>query len=66
MSDQDQIEKLPERTFSVRKSILYGIGCGIGGSIFVLLGTGINEAGPGVLISLILGSIDFFSSIKLF
>ncbi len=40
--------------------ILYGIGCGIGGSIFILLGEAIHEAQSGVLISLILGGILIF------
>ncbi len=54
MSEKEQ-EK--EELFGVRDGILYGIGCGIGGSVFVLLGTGINRAGPGVIISLIMGAI---------
>ena len=40
--------------------ILYGIGCGIGGSIFILLGDAIYMAQSGVLISLILGGILIF------
>ncbi len=40
--------------------ILYGIGCGIGGSIFILLGEAIHKAQSGVLISLILGGILIF------
>ena len=61
MSAQEK-EKIvvPERTLKVHQGILYGIGCGIGGSIFILLGTAIKRAGPGVLISLILGGILIF------
>ncbi len=50
----------PTRTVGLRSGILYGIGCGIGGSIFVLLGVAIDEAKSGVLISLILGGILIF------
>jgi len=39
---------------------MYGIGCGIGGSIFVLLGLGIDIAGSGLLLSLLLGGILIF------
>jgi len=48
------------RTVGLGSGILYGIGCGIGGSIFVLLGAAIDEAKSGVLISLILGGILIF------
>jgi APA family basic amino acid/polyamine antiporter/amino acid efflux transporter len=51
---------LPTRTIKLSSSILYGIGCGIGGSVFILLGTAINTAQSGVLISLILGGILIF------
>ncbi|MGQ4873531.1 MAG: APC family permease [Promethearchaeia archaeon] len=44
----------------VIEGILYGIGCGIGSSIFILLGNAIKIAGPGVIISLILGGILIF------
>ncbi len=60
MKDQESKPALPTRTLSVHQGILYGIGCGIGGSIFILLGTAIEVAGPGVLISLIIGGILIF------
>ncbi|MBY8982600.1 MAG: amino acid permease, partial [Candidatus Lokiarchaeota archaeon] len=50
----------PKKPLGIWSSILYGIGCGIGGSIFILLGNAINIAGPGVLISLGLGGILIF------
>lgn len=50
----------PSRTISLSSGILYGIGCGIGGSVFILLGTAIDKAQSGVLISLILGGILIF------
>ncbi|MFX1259107.1 MAG: APC family permease, partial [Promethearchaeota archaeon] len=46
-----------EKKFGIKTGVLYGVGCGIGGSIFILLGAGISVAGPGVLISLLLGGI---------
>ncbi|MBN1802977.1 MAG: amino acid permease [Candidatus Lokiarchaeota archaeon] len=56
---------LPKRTLSVTQGILYGIGCGVGGSIFILLGTAIGMAGPGVLISLILcGVLVLFTALN--
>ena len=60
MSVQEQEQVLPVRDLRISQGTLYGIGCGIGGSIFILLGTAIREAGPGVLISLILGGIIVF------
>ena len=54
---EDKITELPEKKYGIKAGILYGVGCGIGGSIFILLGTGIDLAGPGVLISLILGGV---------
>ncbi|MFX1572040.1 MAG: APC family permease [Promethearchaeota archaeon] len=60
MTEKDKEIKPPTRTVGLGTGILYGIGCGIGGSIFVLLGTAINEAKSGVLISLILGGILIF------
>jgi len=51
---------LPTRSINLSSSILYGIGCGIGGSVFILLGTAITKAQSGVLISLILGGILIF------
>jgi len=56
----EEITFEPEKSLSVSQGIIYGIGCGIGGSIFILLGTGIKVAGPGVLISLLLGGILIF------
>ncbi|MFX1445241.1 MAG: APC family permease [Promethearchaeota archaeon] len=56
----NEIEPLTEKKYGITAGILYGIGCGIGGSIFVLLGTGIEIAGPGVLISLIFGGLLIF------
>ncbi len=56
----NEIELPPEKKYGITVGILYGIGCGIGGSIFVLLGTGIVVAGPGVLISLLFGGILIF------
>ncbi|MBN1214847.1 MAG: amino acid permease [Candidatus Lokiarchaeota archaeon] len=49
-----------EKPLGIGSSVLYGIGCGIGGSIFLLLGNAIEIAGPGVLISLALGGILIF------
>jgi amino acid transporter len=60
LSDQEQEKVLPTRDLRIFQGILYGIGCGIGGSIFILLGTAIEVAGPGVLISLILGGVIVF------
>ncbi|MFX1304197.1 MAG: APC family permease [Promethearchaeota archaeon] len=57
MTEKDQEEILPTRNVGLLAGVLYGIGCGIGGSIFILLGTAIEEANSGVLISLILGGI---------
>lgn len=53
-------ELLPNRTLKLSQGIIYGVGCGIGGSIFVLLGLGIEYAGSGILLSLILGGILIF------
>ncbi|NVM44661.1 MAG: amino acid permease [Candidatus Lokiarchaeota archaeon] len=53
-------EILQERTLKLSQGIIYGVGCGIGGSIFVLLGLGINLAGSGLLLSLLLGGILIF------
>ena len=60
MTGQSQELKPEPKKFTVSQGILYGIGCGIGGSIFVLLSTGIKVAGPGVMISLLLGGILIF------
>jgi APA family basic amino acid/polyamine antiporter/amino acid efflux transporter len=53
-------EVLQERTLKLSQGIIYGIGCGIGGSIFILLGLGIDTAGSGLLLSLLLGGILIF------
>ena len=53
-------EILQERSLKLSQGIIYGIGCGIGGSIFVLLGEGIELAGSGLLLSLLLGGILIF------
>ena len=60
MTEKEQETVLQTRSISLSTGILYGIGCGIGGSIFVLLGTAIIKAQSGVLISLILGGILIF------
>ena len=56
-SEPEAISLKVEKKYGIKTGVLYGIGCGIGGSIFILLGTGIEIAGPGVLISLLLGGI---------
>jgi len=54
-----------QRTLKPSQGILYGIGCGIGGSIFVLLGTGIDIAGSGILLSIFLaGILIFFTALN--
>jgi len=59
--NETKTEEVPAaRTLKLYQGVLYGIGCGIGGSIFVLLGNGIEIAKSGVLISLILGGILLF------
>ncbi|MFW9880480.1 MAG: APC family permease, partial [Candidatus Thorarchaeota archaeon] len=60
MNEKDQEQILPTRDVGLLSGILYGIGCGIGGSIFILLGSAIKSAQSGVLISLILGGILIF------
>ncbi|KKK75066.1 hypothetical protein LCGC14_2877480, partial [marine sediment metagenome] len=60
MTEKEQEVFVSKRTVGLSSGILYGIGCGIGGSVFVLLGTAIAEARSGVLISLILGGILIF------
>ncbi len=60
MTEKEQKRILPTRTVRLWVGVLYGIGCGIGGSIFILLGSAINDAGSGVLISLSLGGILIF------
>jgi len=60
LSDSEQEKISPKRSVGISGGILYGIGCGIGGSIFTLLGRAIGNAGPGVLISFILGGVLIF------
>ncbi|TKJ25931.1 MAG: hypothetical protein CEE42_06430 [Promethearchaeota archaeon Loki_b31] len=60
MNETKPKEVLPKRTLKLSQGIIYGVGCGIGGSIFVLLGLGIEYAGSGILLSLILGGILIF------
>lgn len=60
MTEKEQKKILPTRTVGLWIGVLYGIGCGIGGSIFILLGSAIHDAGSGVLISLALGGILIF------
>jgi APA family basic amino acid/polyamine antiporter/amino acid efflux transporter len=60
MNETKPKEVLPKRTLKLSQGIIYGVGCGIGGSIFVLLGLGIEYAGSGLLLSLILGGILIF------
>ncbi|MFW9941989.1 MAG: APC family permease [Candidatus Thorarchaeota archaeon] len=60
MIEKEQEIVVPKRTIKLSNGILYGIGCGIGGSVFILLGTAIGEAQSGVFISLILGGILIF------
>jgi len=57
LTEKEQERIPPTRTVGLSTGILYGIGCGIGGSIFILLGTAIEQANSGVLISLVLGGI---------
>jgi APA family basic amino acid/polyamine antiporter len=60
MNEKRQQEAPSGRNVKLFQGVLYGIGCGIGGSIFILLGDAIRIAGPGVLISLLLGGILIF------
>jgi len=60
LTEKEEKKILPTRHVGLWTGILYGIGVGIGGSIFVLLGSAIEEAQSGVLISLILGGILIF------
>ncbi len=60
MNETKPKEVPPKRTLKLSQGIIYGVGCGIGGSIFVLLGLGIEYAGSGILLSLILGGILIF------
>jgi amino acid transporter len=64
-SETSIIPTISEKKYGISAGILYGIGCGIGGSIFVLLSTGIEVAGPGVLLSLIFaGILIFFTALN--
>ncbi|MFX0022777.1 MAG: APC family permease, partial [Candidatus Hermodarchaeota archaeon] len=60
MAKKDQEKVPPTRHIGLITGILYGIGVGIGGSIFILLGSAIDDAKSGVLVSLILGGILIF------
>ena len=60
MNETKLEEVLPSEPLKLSQGILYGIGCGIGGAIFILLGSGIQIAGSGILISLLLGGILIF------
>ncbi|MHA2430411.1 MAG: APC family permease [Promethearchaeota archaeon] len=65
MTESKKEEILPKRTLKLSHAIIYGIGCGIGGSVFILLNDGIAFAGPGILISLILcGILIFFTGLN--
>ncbi|MFX1269721.1 MAG: APC family permease, partial [Promethearchaeota archaeon] len=65
MTESKKEEILPKRTLKLSQAVIYGIGCGIGGSIFILLSDGIASAGPGILISLILcGILIFFTALN--
>ncbi len=57
---EEEVKSPPSRNVGLLSGIIYGIGCGIGGSIFILLGSAIERARSGVLISLILGGILIF------
>ncbi|MBD3194851.1 MAG: amino acid permease [Candidatus Lokiarchaeota archaeon] len=59
-NEKKVIEESSEKPLGILRGTLYGIGCGIGGSIFILLGTAVETAGPGVLISLGLGGLLIF------
>jgi len=60
LSETKPKKVLPQKKLTLSQGVLYGIGCGIGGSIFVLLGLGIEIAGSGLLLSLLLGGILIF------
>jgi len=53
LSETKPKKVLPQKKLTLSQGVLYGIGCGIGGSIFVLLGLGIEIAGSGLLLSLL-------------
>lgn len=60
MTQKEEKTVLPTRNVGLIIGVVYGIGVGIGGSIFILLGRAIHAAESGVLISLILGGILIF------
>lgn len=60
MNEVKPKEVLQEKKLKLYQGVIYGLGCGIGGSIFALLGLGINEAGSGLIFSLLLGGILIF------
>jgi APA family basic amino acid/polyamine antiporter len=60
LSDSKPEVAVPQRTLNLSQGVLYGIGCGIGASIFILLGPGISLANVGVLMSLALGALLIF------
>ncbi|MFX1569990.1 MAG: APC family permease [Promethearchaeota archaeon] len=60
MTENKEKPIIPTRTVGLWTAVLYGIGCGIGGSIFILLGSAIYVVRSGVLISLLLGGILIF------
>ncbi|TXT67723.1 MAG: membrane protein of unknown function [Promethearchaeota archaeon] len=53
----DTNKSVPKKPVSIIEGILYGIGCGFGASVFVLVGQGAILANAGLLVSLLLGSI---------
>ncbi|MHA1193568.1 MAG: APC family permease [Promethearchaeota archaeon] len=60
MTESKTDRLIAQRSLKTSQVILYGIGCGVGGSIFVLLGTGIDIASSGILLSLFFGGILIF------
>jgi APA family basic amino acid/polyamine antiporter len=50
-------QKVPKKPITILEGILYGIGCGFGASVFVLVGDGIVLAKSGVHISLLLAAL---------
>ena len=60
MTESKTDPPIAQRSLKTSQVILYGVGCGVGGSIFVLLGTGIDIASSGILLSLFFGGILIF------
>ena len=60
MNETKPKKVLPQKKLKLSQGVLYGIGCGIGGSIFVLLGLGIEIAGSGLFLSILLGGVLIF------